>query len=56
MAQSIVLEKAFDFALGIVKFYQYLCGEKREYVLSKQLVNAGTHIGKLAYPYKIALQ
>lgn len=46
MSQSIVLEKAFAFALRIVKVYQYLCEEKREYVLSKELLVAGTNIGK----------
>jgi four helix bundle protein len=46
MSQSIVLEKAFAFALRIVKLYQYLCDEKREFILSKQLLTAGTHIGK----------
>ncbi len=46
MSQSIVLEKAFAFALRTVKLYQYLCDEKREYILSKQLLTAGTYIGK----------
>lgn len=46
MSQNIVLEKAFAFALRIVKLYQYLGDEKREYIISKQLLIAGTHIGK----------
>ena len=46
MAENIVLEKSFAFALRIVKLYQYLCEEKHEYVLSKQLLTAGTYIGK----------
>ena len=46
MSQSIVLEKAFAFALRIVKLYQYLCEEKREFILSKQLLTTGTYIGK----------
>ncbi len=46
MSQCIVLEKAFAFALRTVKLYQYLCDEKREYILSKQLLTAGTYIGK----------
>jgi len=46
MAENIVLEKSFAFALRIVKLYQYLCDEKREYILSKQLLTAGTYIGK----------
>ena len=46
MSQSIVLKKAFAFALRIVKLYQYLCDEKREFILSKNVLTAGTHIGK----------
>lgn len=46
MSQSIVLEKAFNFALRVVKLYQYLCEEKREFILSKELLIAGTNIGK----------
>ena len=40
------MDKSFAFALRIVKLYQYLCDEKHEYVLSKQLLTAGTYIGK----------
>ena len=42
---NIVLEKAFAFAIRIVNLYKYLCNEKREYVLSKQLLRCGTSIG-----------
>lgn len=31
--------------LGFVKFYKYLCDEKKEYVLSKQILRSGTSIG-----------
>ena len=37
--------KSYAFALRIVKLYRYLCDEKREFVLSKQLVRSGTSIG-----------
>ena len=33
------------FAVRIVRLYQYLCREKSEYVLSKQLLRSGTSIG-----------
>jgi four helix bundle protein len=46
MSSNIILEKSFAFALRIVKLYQYLCDEKHEFVLSKQLLTAGTDIGK----------
>jgi four helix bundle protein len=46
MSGNIILDKSFAFALRTVKLYQYLCEVKHEYILSKQLLNAGTHIGK----------
>lgn len=40
-----VLDKSFVFAVRIVKVYQHLSKDKREYVLSKQLLRSGTSIG-----------
>ena len=45
MQESIVEIKSFNFAVRIVKLYQYLCEEKKEYILSKQLLRSGTSIG-----------
>ena len=45
MKENIVLEKSFAFSVRIVKLYNYLCEEKKEYVLSKQLLRCGTSIG-----------
>ena len=45
MQESIIENKSFRFAVRIVKLYQYLCEEKKEYVLSKQLLRCGTSIG-----------
>ena len=42
---NVVADKSFDFAVRIVKLYRFLCEEKKEYVLSKQLVRSGTSIG-----------
>jgi len=42
--KSIVNEKALAFALEIIELYQFL-KEKREFVLSKQLLRSGTAIG-----------
>ena len=33
------------FAVRIVRLYQYLCQDKKEYVLSRQLLKSGTSIG-----------
>lgn len=40
-----VLDKAFEFAVRVVRLYQYLVKEHKEFVLSKQLVRCGTSIG-----------
>ena len=46
MAKSIALEKAIKFALRIVKLYKYLTEEKKEFVLSKQMLMSGTYVAK----------
>ena len=43
--KNIVLEKSFGFAVRIVKLSQYLVEKKRERVLAKQVLRAGTSIG-----------
>jgi four helix bundle protein len=43
--ESKVYDKAYKFAIRIVKGYKYLCETKQEYVLSKQLLRSGTSIG-----------
>ena len=45
MKDNILLDKSFIFAVRIVKLYKYLCSQKKEYVLSKQLLRSGTSIG-----------
>jgi four helix bundle protein len=45
MGESIVKKKSFEFAVRIVNLYKYLSLEKKEYVLSKQLLRSGTSIG-----------
>lgn len=37
--------KAYTFAIRVVKMYQYLNTEKREFILSKQALRSGTSIG-----------
>ena len=37
--------KSKRFALRIVNLYRYLCDEKKEYILSKQILRSGTSIG-----------
>ena len=42
---NIIEDKSFRFAIRIVNLYKYLCRTKKEFVLSKQLLRAGTSIG-----------
>ena len=59
MKDNIILNKSFEFqgnfslretafasfAIRVVKLYKYLCDDKKEYVLSKQLLRSGISIG-----------
>lgn len=47
MRENTVRDKSFAFALRVVHLAKYLEGEKREYVLSKQVLRGGTAIGAL---------
>jgi len=44
-SDNIIREKSFAFAIRIVNLYRYLCEEKKEFVLSKQILRSGTSIG-----------
>lgn len=43
--KNIIKDKSFNFAIRIVKLYQYLTNDKKEYILSKQILRSGTSIG-----------
>jgi four helix bundle protein len=45
MKENILSDKAYAFALRIVKLYKFVCEEHKEYVLSKQILRSGTSIG-----------
>ena len=45
MREIVIANLSMDFALRIVNLYKYLCNEKAEYVMSKQLLRCGTSIG-----------
>jgi len=45
VTNSLVYEKAYSFAIRIVKAYKYLIKDKGEFVLSKQLLRCGTSVG-----------
>ena len=43
--KSIIRRKSFDFAVRIVRLFQHISKDQREYVLSKQLLRSGTSVG-----------
>lgn len=47
MSKSIIKDKSFLFAKRIVMLYKYLIDDKKEFVLSKQLLRSGTAVGAL---------
>lgn len=44
---NIIKEKSFDFAIDIINLYKILQHEKKEFVISKQVLRCGTAIGAL---------
>ena len=42
---DIVRDKSMNFAIEIVNLYKFLKDEKREFVMSKQILKSGTSIG-----------
>ena len=40
-----IVDKSYAFALRIVNMYKYLSEQKREYIISKQVLKSGTSIG-----------
>ena len=42
---NVVRDKSYKFSIRIVNIYKFLCEEKKEFVLSKQLLRCGTSIG-----------
>lgn len=45
MKETPVKTKSYAFAIRIVRFFQWLCKEKTEFILSKQILRCGTSIG-----------
>ena len=42
---NLVANLSLDFAIRIVNLYKFLCTQKKEYVLSNQVLRSGTSIG-----------
>ena len=45
MSDNVIYKLSKAFALRIIKLYTYLCDEKKEFVISKQVYRSGTSIG-----------
>jgi four helix bundle protein len=43
--ENIIAAKSYAFAVRCVKLYKYLCDEKHDYTIGKQLMRSGTSIG-----------
>jgi len=51
---NILHSKSYNFAIRIVKLSQFLMHEKKEYILSKQILRSGTSVGALVSESKFA--
>lgn len=51
---NLIEKRTYDFALRVIRAYKYLCTEKGEYVLSKQLLRSGTSVGAMMREAKFA--
>jgi four helix bundle protein len=49
MKESILRKKSLGFAIRIVNLYKYLCDDKKEFVLSKQVLRSGTSVGAMIH-------
>lgn len=45
MKDNLIAEKSFAFAVRVVNLYKHLAGDKKEFILSKQVLRCGTSIG-----------
>jgi len=43
--KNLIVSKSYLFSLQIIELYKFLCDEKKEYILSKQLLRCGTSVG-----------
>ncbi|KAA6431215.1 four helix bundle protein [Rufibacter glacialis] len=46
--ENVLLTKSYSFAVRIIKLYQFLTEEKKDYTIGKQILRSGTSIGSNA--------
>lgn len=49
MKENLLKTKGLSFAVRVVNFYKFLCDEKKEFVLSKQILRSGTSVGAMIH-------
>jgi four helix bundle protein len=47
MKENIIKSKSFTFAVKTVRIYQFLREQRKEFILSKQLLRSGTSVGAM---------
>lgn len=47
MRENVLRTKSFNFALRIVNLYKFLKEEKKEFIMSKQIMRSGTSVGAM---------
>jgi four helix bundle protein len=45
MKENVIKQKSYGFALQIIRLYKVLANDKKEFVLSRQILRSGTSIG-----------
>jgi four helix bundle protein len=45
--ENVVKNKSFAFSVRIVRLYQYLANQKKEFIIAKQLLRSGTSVGAM---------
>ncbi|MDR0834841.1 MAG: four helix bundle protein [Candidatus Symbiothrix sp.] len=45
MKENVIKEKSFEFSIRVINLYKYLINDKKEFILSKQIIRSGTSIG-----------
>jgi len=49
---NLIVNKSYNFALMVIELYKFLSKDKKEFILSKQLLRCGTSIGANVHPVK----
>lgn len=55
MHEGEIVKQSIEFSISIIQYYKWLCSQKREYILSKQLLRSGTSIGANIHEAKYAI-